>query len=107
MTIGKKNGNGYDGTGIEIGSTSWEELISKKMVGDIHSRLMASLFQLWADHQKINAMVEVGIYARITILSLTQMAAMTAVDVGMGEEQFVELCLENYREAHRRAPKFG
>ena len=104
---GKSNGNGFDKQVIEAGKTTSEELVSKKLLNDIHGRLMTSLWKLWADHQQINVMVEPTIYSRITILSFTQMAAMTAIDVAMPEEQFVDICLDNYREALRRAPRYG
>lgn len=46
-------------------------------------------------------------FARISVVALSQLAAMVGVDVGMNTEQFTNVCKANFDEAHKRAPKFG
>jgi hypothetical protein len=43
----------------------------------------------------------------MSVVALSHMAAVTAVDVAMSEEQFINVCLANYREAIKRAPRWG
>lgn len=69
-------------------------------------QLIADFRQLWVDKLK-----EVGgshvKFSQLSILALTQVAAIVAVDVGMNHEQFGAVCLTNYKEAYKRAPKFS
>lgn len=46
-------------------------------------------------------------FSRLSIVALTQWAAILAVDVGMQPQQFVAVCNIQFGEAHKRAPRFG
>lgn len=72
----------------------------------VHSQLVASLWGVWKD-SKSTADMDPVIYSRLSVASVTQVAAMTAVDLGMIEDQFLDICRANYRESLSRAPRFG
>lgn len=74
----------------------------------VHSLLVDDLWTTWKDHRTTSApAIESEKYSRISVVSLTQVAAMAAVDVGMTEEQFMLVCMANFNEANKKAPKFG
>ena len=75
---------------------------------DAHSKLIGSLWEIWKDHRSINAEnIDPDKYARLSIVSLTQVASVIAVDVGMDQEQFLKICEANFRDALAKAPKWG
>ena len=104
MHNGPKSGNGYVPKDMNLGSSS---LPTKEKVKEVHNALMQALWKMWREHKELHKPLEEGIYSRISILTATQMAAITAIDVGLPEEQFLDICRENYQEAYRRTPKFG
>ena len=72
----------------------------------VHSQLTEDLWIAWKNHRTTSS-VDAERYSRISVVSLTQVAAMTAVDVGMTEEQYLLVCMANFNEAYQRAPKWG
>jgi hypothetical protein len=72
----------------------------------VHGQLVASLWSAWADGRS-TADLDPVIYSRLSVASVTQVAAMTAVDLNMAEDQFIDICRANYRESLSRAPRFG
>lgn len=46
-------------------------------------------------------------FSRLSVVALTQIAAIVAVDVGMTVDQFSNVCRAQFTEAHKRAPRFG
>ena len=72
----------------------------------VHSQLVEDLWVAWKNHRSTSS-VESERYSRISVVSLTQVAAMTAVDVGMTEEQYMLVCMANFNEAYKKAPKWG
>ncbi len=75
---------------------------------DAHSKLIGGLWEIWKDHRSINAEnIDPVKYSRLSIVSLTQVASVIAVDVGMDQEQFLKICEANFRDALAKAPKWG
>jgi hypothetical protein len=77
---------------------------------DTHKELLADLWNLWGLHRRLNAdlrKMDQERFSRISIVSCTHLAAVTAVDVSMSEEQFLNTCKANYRAAVQHAPRWG
>lgn len=69
------------------------------------NRLIAEYRQLWVDQLREAGVPQMH-FSRLSLVALTQVAAVVAVDVGMQPEQFIAMCLANFSEAHKRAPRF-
>lgn len=69
-------------------------------------KLLNEFRQLWADQLKESGVSSV-LFSRLSLVALTQVAAIVAVDVGMTPEQFLAVCRANFNEAYSKAPKFG
>jgi hypothetical protein len=80
---------------------------------EVHKALLADGWELWKNHRDavttpgLNHKADPIRYSRISIVSFSQIAAVTAVDVGLTEEQFLATCKANYQGAVKRAPRFG
>jgi hypothetical protein len=75
-----------------------------------HDYFVAELWTKWKDNRDraaLEAALEPVKYGRLSVVSLTHVAAVIAVDVGMTEEQFCDVARANFKEAYTRAPKFG
>jgi hypothetical protein len=73
---------------------------------DMHKAFTADVWQVWGKHRDRHS-PDFHKFYRVSVASLTGMAAATAVDVGMTEERFLATCKANYAEAVKRAPRFG
>jgi hypothetical protein len=75
----------------------------------LHSKLLEDSWATWRANRSRAAEggVEAVRYARLSIVTLSQMAAMTAVDIGLTEKQFLATCKANFDEAYKRAPKWS
>jgi hypothetical protein len=74
----------------------------------VHSDFVADIWRAWKDNRSESATsIDSEKFSRISVVSLTQVAATTAVDVGMTEEQFLGVCQANFAEAFKRAPRWG
>ena len=75
-----------------------------------HERLLVKLWAVWVEHRELNkdpdTRMDPVVFSRVSVVTLTQVAAVTAVDVGMGEDQFLNTCKANYKEAEKRAPRW-
>ncbi len=69
-------------------------------------KLINEFRQFWVDKMKEEGGSQVR-FSRLSVLALTQVASIVAVDVGMNHDQFTAVCLANFKEAYKRAPKFG
>ncbi len=69
-------------------------------------KLLNEFRQLWVDQMKESG-VSAVLYSRLSLVALTQMAAIVGVDIGMTPEQFINVCRANFNEAYSKAPKFG
>lgn len=77
---------------------------------DAHKELLADLWNIWSLHRRLNAdlrKMDAVRYSRLSVVTLSQMAAVTAVDVGLTEEQFLATCKANFDEAVKRAPRWS
>lgn len=74
----------------------------------VHKALLDDGWLLWKKHRALNE-PPVGpvAFSRLSIVTFSQMAAVTAVDVGLTEEQFLETCRANYKEASAKAVRWG
>lgn len=45
--------------------------------------------------------------SRLSVVALTQLAAVIAIDVGMQSDQFINISRCNFDEALKRAPRFS
>lgn len=52
------------------------------------------------------ATIDPMIFSRLSVVALTQLSAIVAVDVGMQPDQFTNVCSAQFSEAYKRAPKF-
>jgi hypothetical protein len=46
-------------------------------------------------------------FSQLSVVALTQLAAVLAVDVGMTPEQFTNICRAQFADLHKRAPRFA
>lgn len=70
------------------------------------TKLLNEFRQVWVDQMKESGVAQVK-YTRLSVVAMTQVAAIAGVDVGMTVEQFISVCKANFYEAYNRAPKFG
>ena len=73
---------------------------------DLTVRLLTEFQQTWQrlyKQENIDAMV----FSRFSLVALTQLSAVIAVDVGMSDEQFLSVCKAQFTEAFAKAPRFG
>jgi len=69
-------------------------------------RLLTAFQAKWNEEFKA-AGVDAMMFSRMSVVALTQLSAMVAVDVGMQPRQFVAVCEAQFNSAHERAPKFS
>lgn len=69
-------------------------------------KLIAEFKQAWVDQMR-EAGVSQVLYSRLSVVALAQVASVVAVDIGMTAQQFGDLCVANYTQAHARAPRFS
>lgn len=53
------------------------------------------------------ATIDPMIFSRLSVVALTQLSAIVAVDVGMQPDQFTNICSAQFTEAYRKAPRFN
>jgi hypothetical protein len=79
----------------------------------IHVGLLAEGWELWRQYRDnvtrpgLNYKTDEVKFSRVSIVTFSQIAAVTAVDVGLTEEQFLATCKANYVEATKRAVRWG
>ena len=83
--------------------------IGNPVLMQAHNILVGKLWEIWKEHREWckGQKIDPVIYSRVSVVSLTQIAAVTAVDVGMTEEQFLNTCKANFQEANQRAPRWS
>lgn len=78
-------------------------------VDDPHKMLLTSLLRQYQAGYLSMAQLnpeDPVLLCKLSVVALSQLAAMHAVDVGMQPEQFFNICKANYAEAFKRAPRF-
>lgn len=75
----------------------------------IHKELTAAIEEWWRATltSSIVKNRDPEMVAKMTVVALTRMAAVFAVDLSMKKEQFGAVCKANYEEAYESAPKWG
>jgi hypothetical protein len=73
------------------------------------TKLLNAHKSLWVREMKKAGKADIDpvMYSRISIVALTQLAAMVGVDVMMEHQQFAAVCNAQFAEAYRRAPRFS
>lgn len=69
-------------------------------------KLVSEFRQAWIDQFKAAGVSQV-LFSRLSLVAMTQVAAITGVDIGMNEQQFLAVCRANFQQAYANAPKFG
>lgn len=69
-------------------------------------RLLSAFRDTWNTEFKAEG-VDPMLFSRLSVVALTQLAAVVGVDVGMTPKQFTAVCRTQFDEAHKRAPRFG
>lgn len=72
----------------------------------LFNKLLNEYRQCWVDQMKESGVSQVH-YSRLSVVALTQLAAIAAVDVGMTPEQFTNVCRANFEQAYKQAPRFS
>ena len=73
---------------------------------ELAAQLLGDFRDLWVDKFK-RAGADSVLFSRMSVVALTQLSAIIAVDVGMSLEQFVNVCAAQFSEAYKKAPRFG
>jgi hypothetical protein len=97
MTDGPQNDNK-----VNVSSNAPPEEALRK----VHEALCDVFWKTWQLNQKPSELDPVK-YSRLSVVSLTWLASVVAVDVHLTEEQFLDVCRANFREAYAKAPKFS
>jgi hypothetical protein len=74
----------------------------------VHEALINDLWQVWVKHRDLTKEQHgQEVFSRVSIATLSLMAAVTAVDVSMDEEHFLATCKANYEAAVAKAPRWS
>jgi hypothetical protein len=95
------NNNTLNGQAIPDGVTA-----SSKELHSAHKKLVADLWSTWLLNRAAFSEDQAK-FTRVSIVSLTQVAATCAIDVSMPEEQFLATCKANYEAALKHAPRWS
>lgn len=69
-------------------------------------KLLNEFRNLWVEQMKENE-VDPMKYSRLSLVALTQLAAIVGVDVGMSLPQFEAVCKAQFETAYAKAPRFS
>lgn len=75
-----------------------------------HDALLASLWEAWGAHLptlKNKPEIDMMVFTKMAVVTVSQMAAVLAVDTMMTQDQFMKVCAANFAECYDAAPKFG
>jgi hypothetical protein len=111
MTDGKENSNGSHGQATPTGPIASSGGVPPELF-DLHKKLCSDIWATWGSHRDhaqgvIDPVVAQEKFTRVSIVSLTQIAAVCAVDVGMTEEQYLATCKANFETAYKNAPRWS
>jgi hypothetical protein len=111
MNDGPKNNNGSHGQATPTGPIASSSDVPPELF-DLHKKLCGDIWATWGQHRDkarevIDPVVAQEKFTRISIVSLTQIAAVCAVDVGLTEEQFLATCKANFETAFKNAPRWN
>ena len=101
-TVNSKSLNGQDTLIGQIASS--DELFK------VHEKLIRDIWVVWGQHRdqfvQGNA-ANFERFSRVSIVTLTQVAAINANDLHMTEETFLATCKANFAQARKLAPKWA
>jgi hypothetical protein len=101
MSDSKENNNTLNGQATPDGVTA-----SSKELHNVHKKLIDDLWGAWRHNHDAFSEDKVT-FSRVSVVSLTQVAATCALDVKMTEEQFLATCKANYEAALKHAPRWS
>lgn len=73
---------------------------------ELTAKLLKEFQATWNEQYK-EAGVDPVLFSRLSIVALSQLAAVVAVDVGMNIDQFMAVCRALHVKAFDAAPKFS
>lgn len=88
------SGNGSNGSVTQLFKVAHESMVTK-------------LWDMWKGERSGADGLSDEIFQRLSVVAMSQVAAIIAVDVTITEEQFLSICQANFKEAYRKAPKWG
>lgn len=68
---------------------------------------LLSAFQTTWKAEYAKGLADPMTFSRLSMVALGQLAATVAVDIGMTQHQFTQVCRASFDEAYKQAPKFG
>lgn len=69
-------------------------------------KLVSEFMKAWHEQMADSGVGQVR-YSQLSVVALTQVAAIAGVDVGMNIDQFTAVCQANFKQAYDIAPKFS
>lgn len=104
----------WSGQDTELGQNSCEKDMPSASNGhdkvspeyQLTAKLIEAFRDTWLEKYQEN-LADPMTFSRLSILALSQLAAINGVDVGMTEEQFVNVCRANFIQAFKHAPRFS
>lgn len=75
-----------------------------------HDALLAVLWEAWRGHVtplQSDQTLDMMVFTKMAVVTVSQMAAVLAVDTLMTQDQFMKVCAANFAECYDAAPKFG
>lgn len=69
-------------------------------------KLVSEFMKTWHEQNKESGVDEV-LFSQLSVVALSQVAAIIGVDIGMRAEQFSNVCQANFKQAYDIAPKFS
>lgn len=73
---------------------------------DLTIKLVNEFRQCWVD-EFTKAGIDAVKFSQLSVVALTQLAAVLAVDVGMTGEQFTNICRAQFADLYKRSPRFA
>jgi hypothetical protein len=111
MTVGKENKNGSPAQATPIGPSASSDGVPAELF-ELHKKFLSDIWATWGQHrddahQNLEPPNQQEKFTRVSIVSLTQAAAVCAVDVAMDEASFLATCKANYQQAVKAAPRWA
>lgn len=70
------------------------------------NKILIEFRDLWVEKQKLSQ-DDPMIYTKMSVVALTQLAAILAVDSGMSSQQFLNVCKFQFDITFQNAPRFS
>lgn len=70
------------------------------------AKMLIAFRDTWNEQLKVSGADPV-MFSRLSVVALSQLSAIVAVDVGMQHDQFTNVCRANFDEAFKNAPRFS